>query len=69
MLTQWNQVENRVDTLLKQLVSLKSERAGMRGEVEELRSKVAKYEEERDELRARMDRLLEELQRLEGDLT
>ena len=68
MLAQWNQIETRVDALLKQLVSLKAERAQKEDEVQKLRGELAKFEQEREELRGRMDHLLEELQRLEGEV-
>lgn len=68
MLAQWNQIESKVDALLRQLVSLKAERSGLQDEVRKLQTQVTRYEGEREELRTRMDGLLEELKQLESEV-
>ncbi len=61
----WNRLEAKVSELLGAVASLRADGKQLSSENEELRQRLARYENERESLRGQLDGVLAELKSLE----
>ncbi len=68
MLSHWNEIETKVDSLIRRLSKLQNERARLEAENRGLRERAAQSSKDRKDLWARLDRVLAGLEALEAQI-
>ena len=68
MLSHWNEIETKVESLIRRLAKLQSERARLEAENRSLRERISLTSKERKYLSVRLDRVLAGLEALETQI-